>query len=103
MATARRACPPDSNAPNGRFWMGKSVSGALADSTQLRRAGSCVSSMEQAPDLVERLREGARAEGAREAARRLHPLDVQEMLAPPETALAELEVPLQLVLEQAGR
>src|SRR3954471_16765920 len=30
--------------PNGRFWIGKSTSGALADSTQLRASGSCVSS-----------------------------------------------------------
>ncbi|MCY1559974.1 hypothetical protein D9M68_970610 [compost metagenome] len=25
--------------PNGRFWMGKSLAGALADSTQLRKVG----------------------------------------------------------------
>src|SRR4051812_14734025 len=30
--------------PNGRFWIGKSTFGALADSTQLRASGSCVSS-----------------------------------------------------------
>jgi hypothetical protein len=31
--------------PKGRFWIGKSVSGAFADSTQLSSAGSCVSSI----------------------------------------------------------
>jgi len=30
--------------PSGRFWIGKSLPGALADSTQLRACGSCVSS-----------------------------------------------------------
>src|SRR5467141_514128 len=30
--------------PNGRFWIGKSQPGAFADSTQLFRSGSCVSS-----------------------------------------------------------
>src|SRR2546422_4551069 len=30
--------------PNGRFWTGKSQPGAFADSTQLLRSGSCVSS-----------------------------------------------------------
>src|SRR6185312_5435142 len=49
-ATPPRAPLPSSNTPNGRFWIGKSVSGALALSTQLRRAGSCValSSMDMA-------------------------------------------------------
>ncbi|EWS63105.1 hypothetical protein Y695_03665 [Hydrogenophaga sp. T4] len=28
--------------PNGRFWTGKSLAGSLADSTQLRKAGSWV-------------------------------------------------------------
>src|SRR5215470_3477447 len=37
-------CPGRRKRPNGRFWIGKSVSGALADSTQLASAGSCVSS-----------------------------------------------------------
>jgi hypothetical protein len=31
------------NAPNGRFWIGKSQPGVLADCTQLRSRGSCVS------------------------------------------------------------
>jgi len=30
--------------PNGRFWIGKSQPGAFADSTQLFKPGSCVSS-----------------------------------------------------------
>src|SRR2546430_153945 len=30
--------------PNGRFWIGKSQPGAFADSTQLLKLGSCVSS-----------------------------------------------------------
>src|SRR5688500_12306326 len=41
-ATPPRAPLPSSNTPNGRFWIGKSVSGALALASQLRRAGSCV-------------------------------------------------------------
>src|SRR5438067_742550 len=32
------------NTPKGRFWIGKSERGALADPTQLFSAGSCVSS-----------------------------------------------------------
>src|SRR5690606_19471862 len=42
-ATPPRSLPPWRNRPNGRFWMGKSLSEAFALSTQLRRAGSCVS------------------------------------------------------------
>ena len=42
-------CQPASAAvrkrPNGRFWIGKSQSGRLADSTQLCSAGSCVASI----------------------------------------------------------
>jgi hypothetical protein len=30
------------NIPNDRFWIGKSHSGAFAESIQLRRSGSCV-------------------------------------------------------------
>src|SRR5687767_15999265 len=37
--------------PNGRFWIGKSQPGWLADSTQLFSAGSCVAS-KAIPDLV---------------------------------------------------
>ena len=40
-----RSLPARRNTPSGRFWSGKSGSGALADATQLRRRGSCVSLM----------------------------------------------------------
>lgn len=33
------------NTPSGRFWIGKSAPARFADSTQLRRCGSCVSLM----------------------------------------------------------
>src|SRR3990172_11131602 len=39
--------------PNGRFWIGKSVFGSFADSTQLFRSGLCVAStLEPVPHLV---------------------------------------------------
>ena len=37
------ALPAGRNTPKGRFWIGKSRSGAFADCTQLRSRGSCVS------------------------------------------------------------
>ena len=37
-----RVVPARRKRPNGRFWIGKSLAGSLADSTQLRSAGSCV-------------------------------------------------------------
>src|SRR5215813_10371093 len=36
--------PARRNRPNGRFWIGKSVAGSFAESTQLVNDGSCVSS-----------------------------------------------------------
>ena len=47
MATPMRQPEPVSpvaKRPNGRFWIGKSLAGSLADSTQLCSAGSWVSS-----------------------------------------------------------
>jgi hypothetical protein len=47
MATPSRGIssePARTKRPKGRFWIGKSVFGALAEATQLRKAGSCVAS-----------------------------------------------------------
>ena len=41
-ANAVGAAPSRRKRPSGRFWIGKSALPALADSTQLRSAGSCV-------------------------------------------------------------